>query len=117
MPAMRRSLAGYATRRLGSGFANGAGDALLFDRGEKGFDDFGIELGAGAFLNLADRYLAGERRAPRTIGGHGGPGVQDRNDTRSERNFLSAQTFRIAATVEPLLMIKHHRRHRRQHGD
>ncbi len=72
----------------------------------------GVELGAGAALQLDERLLDGERRPVRARRGHGVEGVGDAEQPRLERDPVPAQPVRVAAAVPALVVVEHVRQRR-----
>src|SRR4051812_13265539 len=66
--------------------------------------ELGIELRAGAALDLADRDLVGQGAAVRAIRGHRVVRVGDRDHAADERDLVAGEPARIAAAVEPLVV-------------
>ena len=67
----------------------------------------GVELGAGAALQLDERLVDGERRSVRARRGHGVEGVGDAEQPCLERDPVPAQPVRIAAAVPALVVVEH----------
>ena len=78
------------------------GDAR--QRGGERADDFGVELGAGAAPELAQRVAGRPRAAVGARAGDGVVRVGDVHDARGERDVVAAQPVRIAAAVRPLVV-------------
>ncbi len=67
-------------------------------------DDLGVELGAGAPPQLAQRVARRTGAPVRARAGHRVVGVGDVDDPRGERDVVAAQAVRVAAAVRPLVM-------------
>src|SRR5439155_16260180 len=63
-----------------------------------------VEVRACERSDVLARFGFGSAFAIRTLGAHGIPYIDDREDARSERNLLALQAARVATTV-PLLMM------------
>ena len=77
------------------------------DAGEERGDDLGVELRAGAALDLRDRFLERERRAVEAVGRHRVEGVGDEDDARAERDLLAGEAVGVALAVPALVMVQH----------
>ena len=78
--------------------------AVRVDELDERVGELGVELGARAALDLADRDLVAERAAVRAVRGHRVVGVGDRDDAADQRDVLTRQAARVAAAVEPLVV-------------
>jgi len=75
-------------------------------RGER-LDHVGVELGAGAGAQLAQRRVRGHPPPVRAIGSHRVERVAHEDDARAERDLRSGQAVRVAAAVVALVARAH----------
>ena len=69
-------------------------------------DDVGVELRPGAALELLERLVRAQRAAIDAIRGHCVVGVDDEDDSRSQRDLRPRQAIRIAVPVPALVVVQ-----------
>lgn len=79
---------------------------LLGDGGED-FDDFGIELRAGAATNLFTSVAHRQSFAVGAVADHGVERIGDGEDAGAERNLIALEAARVAGAIEELLVGEH----------
>src|SRR5579872_6942564 len=82
-------------------------DGPLSQDAAKDIDDSRIELRSGASAELRDGVLGAAPFRIRSIVGDRTVGVDDRQDTGPQRDYLSSQSVRIAGAVPTFLMVAH----------
>lgn len=70
-------------------------------------DDVGVELGAGAPLDLSLDLVYGKRLSVRAVGEHGVDRVAQHDDARREGDRLPPEPVGVSATVEALVVMAH----------
>src|SRR5262249_27700358 len=73
----------------------------------EGVDDLGVELGAGAALELLDRLVGRDAPPVDALGGHGVESIRDEDDPGAERDALAGEAVGVAAAVPALVMVEH----------
>src|SRR3954468_21315866 len=103
-------------RRLADAPGGGGRDARERDRirGTERLDHRGVELGAGAALELGERRLVAARIRVGALRGDRVVGVADRDDARADRDLLAREPIRVAAAVPALVAEAHEPRDRAQ---
>ena len=79
-------------------------DPVALGDGEKDFDDFGIELRAGATADLFAGVGHGQGFAVRAVADHGVERIGDGEYARAERNLFALEATRVAGTIVELLV-------------
>ena len=69
--------------------------------------ELGIELGAGAALELGQSSLDRERRPVRPVRGHRVERVRDAEQAGLDRDLLAAEAVRVARPVPALVVVEH----------
>jgi len=79
-------------------------EPVLFRDGGEDFDDFGIELGAGAAANFFAGVGHGESFAVGAVADHGVEGIGDSENTGAERDLVALESAGVAGAVVELLV-------------
>ncbi len=77
--------------------------------GAEDVDHLRIELGAGVVAQLMKGLGVGQCRAVGPVVDHGVVRIGDRDDARADRDLVALQAVRVAASVEALVVVEHHR--------
>jgi hypothetical protein len=80
----------------------------LRNHSDKGGDDVAVEL-AGYRLAIEDTqcFIDGRRRAVRAVHCQRVVAVRDSGDSRNDVHFFGSEGIRVAASVQPLMMLAH----------
>src|SRR5258705_12308363 len=97
-----RAAAGRGPLRPGRG--PDLDQAVARELAERG-DELGVELAARAALELRERPVEPERRPVAVVRGHAVDRVAHRDDPRLARDRGAFEAVRIAAAVEPLVVV------------
>ena len=104
-------------RTLGSVVGGRRGGGAFLDRGHQGVDDVGVELRAGARLELGDGARRRQRLAIGPVAEHRPVGVAHRDEAAGERDPVRLDPVRVALAVPALVVEAHDGGHRLQAGD
>ena len=123
---------GVANQRFAREAAPELGESLVVDRREiadfesdratlaydllKGSNNLRVELETLVSIQLVHRPIMANSFSINAIRCHRLVGIGDDHDARTNRNFFTFQTFRIAGAVKVLMMVEHDRHQGTQCG-
>src|SRR5579862_397929 len=90
----------------GGDFDDGVGE--LAHGASEGLDEFGIELGAGAALELGEGLIGSAAFFVAAVAGDGVVGIGDGDDASAEGNVFASERFWIARAIEKLVVMQNH---------
>ena len=82
----------------------------MIEEPQEQVDEHRVPLRALPLAKPADRFVARNARAVRTVGDHRVPCVGDRDQARAEGNRGARETVRITLTIEALVVVANDRK-------
>jgi len=97
--------------------SRGKGVPLLAEDAEAGRDGGRIVQTPGVLLDLVKRDIDSKRRSVGAVRRHRFDDIGDRKNAGLKKDSVSLQAARVAAAIQPLVVLEHSLRHRPRERD